>query len=915
MKRHLWKWFLLLGLVGMLTFTGLHIAAAQEDTPPAVQSRSPIHPTFPLLDADGANVLESNQPLSAMQTCGSCHDTAFIAGHSFHADAGLDGYTNNGVDGSGRAWDTSLGSFGRWDPLIYRYLSPQGDERVDLTTAEWVQLFGVRHPGGGPAVTSRLGLPLTNLAPAADNVETSVYDPETGQFVAWDWAESGTVEMNCFLCHLAEPNNDARIEALQAGKFAWASTATLLGTGLVEKEGANYVWNAAAFAADGELLQEFVTVQDPSNANCGQCHGITHDDLNTPLTLSEYTVRDYNTLTTGQVMSPQRLANSGLNLEDKNELSRSWDIHTERVVSCTDCHHALNNPIYFESTSPDTPEHLVFDPRRIDLGEYLYRPLHEFAKGQSPQTILAPELDNTVRRCESCHDAAASHEWLPYLERHTSSLSCETCHTPKLYAPALEYVDWTVLHEDSQPVVAYRGMAGETINATTLISGYEPILLPRANKDGSTALAPYNVITYWYWVYGNPERPVALRDLQAAWFEDGAYHPDVLQAFDDNQDGDLDSNELLINNSGKEQLIIARLTDLGLEKPHIAGEVQPYSINHNVTNGEWATRACATCHGEESQVTQPISLADRTPGGVFPTPLTGSGVDWPGELHTNDSGELFFAPQAEEAGLYIFGHSSVTVIDWIGGLAFLGVWLGVAVHGGLRYRANRKLRTTHHGTRPQTVYMYDVYERLWHWLQTAAILLLIFTGLVIHKPDTFGIFSFSYMVQVHNIVAAILVINAALSLFYHLASGEIQQYLPRPRGFFDEAIVQAMYYVRGIFKGEPHPYEKTRDRKLNPLQQMTYFGLLNVLLPLQMITGALMWGVQQWPEVANRLGGLPFLAPFHTIIAWLLASFVVMHVYLTTTGHTPTAGIKAMMLGWEEMETHEEPVVAMELGD
>ncbi len=113
------------------------------------------------------------------------------------------------------------------------------------------------------------------------------------------------------------------------------------------------------------------------------------------------------------------------------------------------------------------------------------------------------------------------------------------------------------------------------------------------------------------------------------------------------------------------------------------------------------------------------------------------------------------------------------------------------------------------------------------------------------------------MVQVHNVLAAILVINAALSLFYHLASGEIQQFLPRPRGFFDQAIEQTLFYLRGIFKGEEHPFEKTQDRKLNPLQQMTYFGILNVLLPLQIITGILMWGVQRWPEVAARLGGLP----------------------------------------------------------
>jgi len=67
-----------------------------------------------------------------------------------------------------------------------------------------------------------------------------------------------------------------------------------------------------------------------------------------------------------------------------------------------------------------------------------------------------------------------------------------------------------------------------------------------------------------------------------------------------------------------------------------------------------------------------------------------------------------------------------------------------------------------------------------------------------------------------------------------------------------------------------------------------------------------MWGVQKWPALAGKLGGLPFLAPFHTLIAWLFAAFIVGHVYLTTTGGPrPLDSIKAMVTGWEEVETHE----------
>ncbi|HEX3049109.1 MAG TPA: cytochrome b/b6 domain-containing protein, partial [Aggregatilineaceae bacterium] len=202
------------------------------------------------------------------------------------------------------------------------------------------------------------------------------------------------------------------------------------------------------------------------------------------------------------------------------------------------------------------------------------------------------------------------------------------------------------------------------------------------------------------------------------------------------------------------------------------------------------------------------------------------------------------------------------------------------------------------------VYMYSVYERQWHWLQTVAILMLIFTGLIIHKPELFGIFSFRYVVQVHNVLAAILVINAALAAFYHFASGEIRQFLPKPHGFFDQAFAQAKYYLSGIFKGEAHPFEKTSEQKMNPLQQMTYLAILNILLPAQIITGILMWGAQTWPDTAERLGGLGFLAPLHTMVAWLFASFIVAHVYLTTTERTPITGIKSMITGWSELEEH-----------
>jgi thiosulfate reductase cytochrome b subunit len=175
-------------------------------------------------------------------------------------------------------------------------------------------------------------------------------------------------------------------------------------------------------------------------------------------------------------------------------------------------------------------------------------------------------------------------------------------------------------------------------------------------------------------------------------------------------------------------------------------------------------------------------------------------------------------------------------------------------------------------------------------------------------PGTVRLLGFATAVQVHNIVAFVVVINALLSAFFHFASGQIRQYLPEPKGFFSQAIQQSLYYVGGIFRGEPHPFEKSPERKLNPLQQVTYLAILNILLPLQVLTGVMIWGAERWPAMAEAVGGLNVVAPLHALVAWLFAAFLIMHIYLTTTGHTPLANMKAMVTGWENIPADGEEV-------
>ena len=888
----------LLVITGAVFITQQVVLARSSDTP-ETQS-SPLHPSFPLLDEDGNNVLDSGAPVSTMNTCGDCHDTAFIADHSYHVSAGLNDLSSPGSTFSERPWDISPGFFGSWNSIEYRYLSPQGDDRVDLTTPDWIRLYGLRHVGGGPAMISQDGQSLQELPYRSGDLETNRVDPETGKLVRWDWGKSGIVEMNCFLCHTPNPNNDARAAALQTGDFKWANTATLIGSEIVTFDSGSYYWNPVAFTDDGELNTDYVKIQDPTNNNCGLCHGLVHDDVEDPLVTLGCSPERWSTITTGQIISPQKMADSGLNLSEKETLNRSWDVHAERLLNCVDCHYSINNPLYYQESEATKPDHLLFDPRRVEIGEYLEKPLHQFARGNSAQSQVAPELKHTMRTCESCHDAGSTHEWLPYQESHFEALSCESCHIPQLFSSANMVHDWTVLLPGNLPNRECRGTEGDVNTMGSLLTGYEPVLIPSPDSSGEMRLEPHNLITTWFWVYGDPPRPVRQADLEAAYFENGAYHPGILLRFDANKDGELDKKELVIDSPAKEVFVRDRLILLGLVNPSIRGEIQPYSINHNIASADWALTDCTACHGEQSRVTQAIKLASYLPGKTMPEFVLGTDLNLTGDLQQTEDGSIYYHPAPETENLYIFGHNSLPVVDWIGLGVFLLVVLGVMTHGGFRIYFGARNPQEEHSTKK--VYMYSAYERLWHWLQTGAIVLLLLTGLVIHKPDSFSFLNFRNVVATHNILSAILAVNAGLALFYHLASGEIQQYIPRPRGFFDRTMSQAIYYLRGIFKGEGHPFEKTADKKLNPLQQITYFGLLNVLLPLQGITGILMWGVQRWPSIASSLGGLPLLAPFHTMIAWLFGAFIVLHVYLTTTGQTPVSSIEAMITGWEDVE-------------
>lgn len=198
----------------------------------------------------------------------------------------------------------------------------------------------------------------------------------------------------------------------------------------------------------------------------------------------------------------------------------------------------------------------------------------------------------------------------------------------------------------------------------------------------------------------------------------------------------------------------------------------------------------------------------------------------------------------------------------------------------------------------ERIKIYGNFERYWHWAQFGAVTTLIITGFEIH--GFYHLLGYEFSVTLHNLAGWGYSILLLLTFLWLIFSDTYRQFLPTPKKFKE----QIHYYTIGIMKGEPHPTQKTPDNKLNPIQRITYFGLIWILLPLQVITGFLYMYikiVKQWFGIES----VEWIALFHTLLAFMVIVFLIVHVYMITTGKTLTAYLEGMLTGKEKISINE----------
>lgn len=189
--------------------------------------------------------------------------------------------------------------------------------------------------------------------------------------------------------------------------------------------------------------------------------------------------------------------------------------------------------------------------------------------------------------------------------------------------------------------------------------------------------------------------------------------------------------------------------------------------------------------------------------------------------------------------------------------------------------------------------------RLWHGALALLFLGLITTGLSMHYAGSeWPVIPFRIAVLVHNACG---IGTALLWLFFVVKSalsGHLAHYIPTDVHIIHSAVVQARYYAFGMFRGDPPPLSP--GLRNNSAQQLVYALVMFVLMPLSIASGGLLLFPILAPEHALGRPGLWPMAFLHLSVGYLLTLFLVIHVYLATTGATFFALFREMITGVRE---------------
>lgn len=213
----------------------------------------------------------------------------------------------------------------------------------------------------------------------------------------------------------------------------------------------------------------------------------------------------------------------------------------------------------------------------------------------------------------------------------------------------------------------------------------------------------------------------------------------------------------------------------------------------------------------------------------------------------------------------------------------------------------------------QSVYVYEIPVRLWHWINVAALAVLVPTGYLIGIPilptpsgEAIDHFWFGYVRFAHFAAGYIFAVGLAGRIYWAFAGNRHAHqifFLPiRDLRWWREVRLQ----TRWVLLLAPQP---KRYLGHNPLAQLAI--LVGFVLPalLMAFTGFALYsegkGLGRWHDrvfgwVIPLLGGSQALHTWHHLVMWVLITFSILHIYMVVREDSMSRQtiLDSMLSGW-----------------
>lgn len=197
-------------------------------------------------------------------------------------------------------------------------------------------------------------------------------------------------------------------------------------------------------------------------------------------------------------------------------------------------------------------------------------------------------------------------------------------------------------------------------------------------------------------------------------------------------------------------------------------------------------------------------------------------------------------------------------------------------------------------------------ERYMHLIHVIGMVLLGISGLYIRFPDVIYVPGGRGLMKAIHYVCMFIITTNFIYRYYYAFLGKHRDYLKFKLTWREIKVMPlTMLYYFFIKPSKPHLAQ------YNPLQKMTYGYAFAGMMPLQALTGFILFFRNFWsPYVGGILGGAANIVQVtriaHYSINWLLIIFTLIHIYLAVTENFPAFLLFFFGIEPEHHEAHEE---------